>query len=104
MENTLTNTIASSNICYDAVIQNLSKQISESATALSETSKEKYDKKISLIETAKDMTTKEKLDAMDQCYNRRLQETWQNILLFAGISIAVISLAVESPITIKSKL
>lgn len=102
MDNTLTNTITTPNFCINAVMQNTSEQILEIASALNETSKEKYDKKISLIENAKDMTTKEKLNAMDQCYECRAHEAWQNILLFAGVSITVIGLAVGSPAAVKS--
>lgn len=102
MENTLKNTSATPNIYFNAVMQNTSEQISEIATALNETSKEKYDKKISLIENAKDMTTTEKLNAMDQCYACRSHEAWQNILLFAGVSITIFGLAVGSPAAVKS--
>ena len=79
--NTLTTPVTSTNP-YEVLYQNISEQVSEVSATLNETSKEKYDKKITLIENAQDMTTKEKLDAIDKCYDRRTQESWQNILRF----------------------
>lgn len=102
MKNTLTDTPTTPNTYINTLMQNASDQISETVTTLNETSKKKYDKKISLIENAKDMTTKEKLDAIDQCYECRSREAWQNVLLFAGISITIMGLAVGSPAAIKS--
>lgn len=101
MENTIT-TPTTSNNAYESLYQNITEQVSEAVVALDETSKEKYNRKISLIENAQDMTTKEKLDAMDQCYDRRSQESWQNILYFAGASAFIIGLAIGSPAAIKS--
>ena len=100
MKNTLTDT--TSNNIINAVMQNASEQISEVATSLNETSKEKYNKKISLIENASDMTTKEKLDAMDHCYECITHEAWQNVLLYVGVSVTIIGFAIGSPVAIKS--
>ena len=101
MENTLTTPVTSTNP-YEGLYQNIFEQVSEVATTLNETSKEKYDKKITLIENAQGITTKEKLDAIDKCYDRRIQESWQNILHLAGVSVLIIGLAAGSPAAIKS--
>lgn len=99
--NTLTTPVTSTNP-YEVLYQNISEQVSEVSATLNETSKEKYDKKITLIENAQDMTTKEKLDAIDKCYDRRTQESWQNILHLARVSALIIGLAAGSPAAIKS--
>lgn len=65
-------------------------RMTEARDSLYHTSKEKYDLKTRLIEEADDMTTKEKLDALDQNYDRHNQEVWQGIIFFGAISLTLI--------------
>ena len=81
MKNTLTAT--TSNNIINTIMQNASEQISEVATSLNETSKEK-------------------LDAMDHCYECITHEAWQNVLLYVGVSVTIIGFAIGSPVAIKS--
>ncbi|MCD8014310.1 MAG: hypothetical protein LUG99_14245 [Lachnospiraceae bacterium] len=73
-------------------------RVNETADTLYTTSKEKYERKEKLIEEAKDMSTKEKLDALDQNYDRHNQEVWQNMLIF----LALIGIAAGSPTIIRN--
>ncbi len=102
MENTLPINTAIENQEYEALRNNISERISEAASTLNNSSKEKYNKKIALIENAPDMSTKEKLSAMDQSYDRYRDETWQTILCVAGVSLAVLGIFYGSPVAARS--
>ncbi len=86
----------------EASINIITDRIKEASDSLYHTSKEKYDLKARLIEGADDMTTKEKLDALDQNYDRHTQEVWQGIIIFGTVSLALIGLAYRNPTVIKS--
>ena len=77
-------------------------RMKEATNSLYHTSKEKYDLKARLIEEADDMTTKEKLDALDQNYNRHNQEVWQDIVIFGILSLSIIGIAAGNPSIVKN--
>lgn len=77
-------------------------RIDESADALYATSKEKYERKVKLIEEAKDMSTNEKLDALDQNYDRHNQEVWKNMIILGALGLTLIGVAAGSPTIIKN--
>lgn len=85
-----------------AAMQGINGRISKAADSLYNTSKEKYNLKAKLIEEAKDMTTQEKLDALDQNYDRHNQEVWQGILIVGVVTLGFIGLASGNPAIIKS--
>lgn len=74
----------------------------EATDSLYHTSKEKYNLKARLIEEADDMTTKEKLDALDQNYDRHNQEVWQGIVIFGVLSLSIIGIAAGNPSILKN--
>lgn len=76
--------------------------ISDAALNSQKESHEKYELKNKIIEEAKDMTTQEKINAIDNNYDRRNQENWHNILNFTVFSFGVISIILGSPIAIKN--
>lgn len=90
LENCISDSITEVNISF---ITDRLKKVNDS---LCHTSKEKYDLKAKLIKEADDMTSKEKLDALDQNYDRHNQEVWQNIIIFGVVSITLIEIAVRN--------
>ena len=48
------------------------------------------------------MTTKEKLDALDQNYDRHNQEVWQGIVIFGVLSLSIIGIAAGNPSIVKN--
>lgn len=86
----------------EASIGVITDRMKEASDSLYQTSKEKYDLKAKLIEEADDMTTKEKLDALDQNYDRHNQEVWQGIIIFGVVSLTLIGVAVGNPTIVKN--
>lgn len=74
----------------------------EASDSLYNTSKAKYEHKVKLIEKAEDMTTKEKLEALDQNYDRHNQEVWQGIFIFGVASLTVIVIVTKDLAIIKN--
>ena len=64
-------------------------RITRTTDSLYVTSKEKYERKAKLIEEAEDMNTKEKLEAMDQNYDRHNQEVLQGVVRL-GMAILIV--------------
>lgn len=92
----MANIIAANNISADlasAAIRGINDRINAAADSLYTASKEKYVRKAKLIESARGMTVKEKLDALDQNYDRHNQEVWQGIIIVGVISFALAGLA-----------
>lgn len=90
----------SSNIT-EAGISVIADCMKEAIDSLCHTSKEKYDLKFKLIEEAGDMTTREKLDSLDQNYDRHNQEIWHGII-FGVVSLTIIGIAAGTPAIIKN--
>lgn len=85
----------------EAGINIITDWLKEASDSLYHTSKEKYDLKARLIEEADDMTTKEKLDALDQNYDRHNQEVWRDRIIFGMAILALIGIVAGNPIIIK---
>jgi len=96
LENNVPNNIT------EASISIITDRMKEASDSLYHTSKEKYDLKARLIEEADDMTTKEKLDALDQNYDRHNQEVWQGIIIFGVVGLTLIGIAVGNPTIVKN--
>ena len=86
----------------EASISIITDRMKEASDSLYHTSKEKYDLKARLIEEADDMTTKEKLEALDQNYDRHNQEVWQGIIILGVVSLTLIGIAVGNPNIVKN--
>lgn len=86
----------------EAGISIITDRMKEASDSLYHASKKKYDLKAKLIEEADDMTTKEKLDALDQNYDRHNQEVWQGIIIFGAVSLTLIGIAVVNPAIVKN--
>ncbi len=86
----------------ESSIKFVTDRMNKATDCLYHTSKEKYDLKARLIEEADDMTTKEKLDALDQNYNRHNQEVWQGIVIFGLLSLSIIGIAAGKPSIVKN--
>lgn len=76
----------------EAGISAITNRMKEASDSLYHTSKEKYNLKARLIEEADDMTTKEKLDALDQNYDRHNQEVRQGMIVFGVVSLTSLTL------------
>lgn len=76
----------------EAGISVITNRMKEASDSLYHTSKEKYNLKAKLIEEADDMTTKEKLDALDQNYDRHNQEVWHGMIIFGVVSLTSLTL------------
>lgn len=87
---------------YEFNAQIIQNQIHKAGSSLYAVSKSKYDQKAKLIEEAKDMTTKEKLEALDQNYDRHAQEVWQGVIIFGAMSLGVVGLATGGPAIVKN--
>ena len=85
-----------------ASISNITDCMKEASDSLYHTSKKKYDLKASLIEEADDMSTNEKLDALDQNYDRHNQEVWHGIIIFVVFSLPLVGIAVRNPTIVKN--
>jgi hypothetical protein len=94
--------LAPINNIHESLLNNLRTKITDAFNDSELISETKYTEKMKLIESATDMSTQEKLDAMDNNYDRRNQECWQNIATFAIISLGIIGIAVGSPVAFKS--
>lgn len=90
------------NTIHESLLNNLWSKITDAFNDSELISETKYTQKMKLIESATDMSTQEKLDAMDNNYERRNQERWQNIAVFAIISLSAIGIAFGSPAAAKS--
>ena len=75
----------------------ITNKLTDSANLLTNKSGDKYERKAVLIENAEDLSTKEKLDALDQNYNRHTEEVWESVIAFASVSFAVISILTGGP-------
>ncbi len=94
--------LAQKNTIHESLLNDLQAKITDAFNDSELISESKYAEKMKLIESATDMSTQEKLDAMDNDYERWNQERWQNIAAFAIISLTVIGIAVGSPVAVKS--
>lgn len=94
--------LAQINTIHESLLNDLQSKITDAFNDSELISETKYTEKMKLIESATDMSTQEKLVAMDNNYNRRNQERWQNIAAFAICSLSVIGIAVGSPVAVKS--
>lgn len=86
----------------EARISVITDRMKEASDSLYHTSKEKYDLIARLIEEADDMTTKEKLDTLNQNYDRHNQEVWHGIIIFGFVSLTLIGIAVGNPTIVKN--
>lgn len=74
------------------------KKTLEILTDAEKTSIEKYKTKEEMIKSAKDLSTKEKLEAMDQNYDRKEVEQWKNALLYTTLTIGLTAFIYKFPI------
>ena len=86
----------------ESSIRIVTDRMKEATDSLYHTSKEKYDLKARLIEEADEMTTKEKLDALDQNYDRHNQEVLQGIVIFLVLSLSNIGNDAGNPSIVKN--
>lgn len=86
----------------DDILQTCSNQVLNASDTLNQCSVEKYKKSLALIEKASDMSTAEKTDAMNQCYDRHRQETWQNCGMYILFILALCGVGYATPSIIKS--
>lgn len=94
--------LAQINTTHESLLNDLQSKITDAFNDSELISETKYTEKMQLIKSATDMSTQEKLDAMDNNYERRNQEYWQNIATFAIIYLSVIVIAIGSPVAVKS--
>ena len=74
--------------------------ITDAMDVLASTSKEKYQQKATLIENSTDMTTQDKLSALDENYDRRMQEIIINVAITI-LSATLVGIALKNPTAIK---
>lgn len=96
------NNLTERNTLQKTILDNIFKKISDNLNDSEKTSKEKYETKLKMIELAEDMSTQEKLDAMDQNYDRRNQERLQNLIIFAMTSFSLVGFATVTPVAAKT--
>ena len=96
--NNTSSPVITSNILLENDFLDLTKAIHNTNNNLNIVSKEILNKKISLIEKASDMTTDEKITALNQSYDRHMQEKYCTLLMSISLTavIATISIILSS--------
>lgn len=100
--NNLTQTTNEQGTIQNVIINEIRQKIYDAVVNTENISKEKYEAKEELIKSADNMTTQQKLKALDENYERRNQELWQNVRCLALKSSGVVGVAIGGPITVKN--
>ena len=99
--NTITTMPGENTISYD-VQDAIHQMIYETVNDTNNEADEKYKTKEKLIQDAPNMSTQERLDALDQNYDRWNHERWQNATVYIGLTLGVLCIAVGGPTAVKA--